>query len=182
MFSLVPEAKSYEWMDVTAKSLHSLKKLCDPSVKHKTSAPGWCPYGVHSGQRADSVPGTWSPYIVLDIDKQKTSVESLLTIPYVEAAWKSFSGKGYHVVCKVKKAPATAAQMKQAFAKLAKDFTGRTGLYVDPNANRQPNDIFFLPRKIPKKSFDKKTRLVPFKVGYQGRPCLLYTSPSPRDS
>ena len=158
MFSLVPEATTYDWMDVTAKSLLHLRKLCDPSVKHKTSAPGWCPHGIHTGHRADSLPEVWTPYIVLDIDKQKTSIESLLTIPYVEAAWRSFSGKGYHVVCKVKKAPATAAQMKQAFAKVAKDFAGRTGLHVDPNANRQPNDIFFLPRKIGKKSFDTQTR------------------------
>ena len=170
MFSLLPHKNEDEWMDVTARNLVHLRKMCDPDATDKLDATAWCPYGIHSGQRADSLPEVWAPYIVLDIDKQKTSIESLLTIPYVEAAWRSFSGKGYHVVCKVKKAPATAAQMKQAFAKVAKDFAGRTGLHVDPNANRQPNDIFFLPRKIGKKSFDKKTRLVPFKVGYQGRP------------
>ena len=170
MFSLLPHKNEDEWMDITARNLVHLRKMCDPDATDKLDATAWCPYGIHSGQRADSLPEVWAPYIVLDIDKQKTSIESLLTIPYVEAAWKSFSGKGYHVVCKVKRAPATAAQMKQAFTKLSRDFTERTGLRVDPNANRLPNDIFFLPRKIGKKSFDKKTRLVPFKVGYQGRP------------
>ena len=180
MFSLAPRARSYDWMEETAPSLKSLRDLCDPSAESKMDTIGWCPYGVHTGQRADSMPLSWTRYIVLDIDKQSVphGVNHLLAIPYVEAAWKSFSGKGFHVVCKLSKAPQTAAQMKQAFAKLSKDFTERTGLYVDPNANRLPNDIFFLPRKIPKKSFMKPGKLIPFKVGYQGRP----TSSRPKDS